>query len=148
MQGFYFCPAAIQPHISVYSVFCVVHAELYRPRHKTVHRALQWLFLQLHPFNHSRNQTDTSGYNTTCATLERIHTPGRPPARTKYHRHAGTLHRSAQPPYYNKVYKGAACYRSMPDSAADRRPCQPGGGQLSPSADRWQVLHPVHLLRG
>ena len=38
--------------------------------------------------------------------------------------------RSAQPPYYNNVYKGAAvryCYGSMPDSAADRRPCQPGG---------------------
>lgn len=41
-----------------------------------------------------------------------------------------TLHRPAQPPYYNNVYKGTAvrpCYRSMPDSAADCRPCQPGG---------------------
>lgn len=35
-----------------------------------------------------------------------------------------TLYRSAQPAYYNKVYKGAAY----------RRPCQPGG------VDRWQVL--------
>lgn len=41
-----------------------------------------------------------------------------------------TLYRSSQPPYYNKVYKGAECspcYSSMPDSAAYRRPCQPGG---------------------
>ena len=41
-----------------------------------------------------------------------------------------TLYRSAQPPYYNKVYKGAGvrpCYRSMPDGAAYRRPCKPGG---------------------
>lgn len=32
-----------------------------------------------------------------------------------------TLHRSAQPPYYNNVYKSAAvrpCYRSMPSGAA------------------------------
>lgn len=37
---------------------------------------------------------------------------------------------ATQAAYYNKVYKGAAvcpCYRSMPDSAAYRRPCQPGG---------------------
>ena len=41
-----------------------------------------------------------------------------------------TLYRSAQPPYYNKVYKGAGvrtCYESTPDGAAYRKPCQPGG---------------------
>lgn len=41
-----------------------------------------------------------------------------------------TLYRPAQPPYYNKVYKGAGvrhCYGSMPDCAAHRRPCKPGG---------------------
>ena len=56
-----------------------------------------------------------------------------------------TPHRSAEPPYYNNVYKGAGvrpCYESMPDGAAYHRPCQPGG------VDRWQVLHPAHLLRG
>lgn len=40
------------------------------------------------------------------------------------------LYRSAQPPYYNKVYKGAAY----------RRPCQPGGVQLLPYAEHWQAL--------
>lgn len=73
-------------------------------------------------------------YRTACATLD-----------------ARTLCRPAQPPYSNKVYKGAevpACYRSMPDGVAHRRPCQPGGGLLLPSADHWQALHPAHLLRG
>lgn len=53
--------------------------------------------------------------------------------------------------YYNKVYKrvqGCACYGSMPDGAAYRSPCQRRRGQLLPCADRWQVLHPAHLLRG
>lgn len=45
-----------------------------------------------------------------------------------------TLYRPAQPPYYNKVYKGTRvrpCYGSMPDSAAHCRPCQPGGVSVS-----------------
>ena len=88
VQGFYFCPAAIQPHTSVYSVFCVVNA-VYRPRYKTVHRALQWHFLRFYPFSRHIYQTDTSGYNTIYATLEHAHAPGRPPAHTRYHRHAG-----------------------------------------------------------
>lgn len=48
----------------------------------------------------------------------------------RYQTQRRTLYSSAQPPYYNKVYKGAGVrpyYGSMPDSAAYRRPCQPGG---------------------
>jgi len=51
-----------------------------------------------------------------------------------------TLYRSAQPPYYNKVYKGAAvrpCYRSMPDSATHRKPCQPGDVPILPTPGGW-----------
>ena len=47
-----------------------------------------------------------------------------------------TLYRSAQPPYYNKVYKGATvrpCYRSMPDGVADCKPRQPGGVSMLPT---------------
>lgn len=64
-----------------------------------------------------------------------------------------TLYRAAQLPYYNNVYKGAAvrpCYRSMPDSAAYRRPCQPGGVSVSTctgSARRlavWHRVNPAH----
>lgn len=60
---------------------------LYRTRHKTARRDLQGLFLQLYPFNRPRNQTDTSGYNAVCATLEHIHAPGRHSAYTRYQRH-------------------------------------------------------------
>jgi hypothetical protein len=51
-----------------------------------------------------------------------------------------TLYRSAQPPYYNKVYKGAPMLQiyarrcSIPQTMPARR------GQLLPPVDRWQVL--------
>lgn len=60
-----------------------------------------------------------------------------------------TLDRSTHPPYYNRVYKGAAvcpCRGSMPDSAANRRPCQPGGVSVSTcteSARRLSIWHRV-----
>jgi hypothetical protein len=41
VQGFYFCPDAIQPHASIYSGFSAVHANLYHPNAKTVCMALQ-----------------------------------------------------------------------------------------------------------
>ena len=59
-----------------------------------------------------------------------------------------TLYRSAQPPYYNNVYKSVAvrpCYGSMPDSAAYHRPCKPGGVCVSTctgSARRLAIWHP------
>jgi hypothetical protein len=62
--------------------------QLYHPRHKTAHRALQWLFLRFAPFYRRKYQTDTSGYNTTCGAL--AHTRARTPCTdTRYHRHAG-----------------------------------------------------------
>ena len=79
--------------------------KLYRPCHKTAHRALQQLFLRLHPFNYPRYQTDTTSHYRHMR-----HAGGHTRAwtrstDTRYHRHAGTLYRSAQPAYYNKVYK-------------------------------------------
>lgn len=65
-----------------------------------------------------------------------------------------TLYRSTQPSYYNKVYKGAPCYRSMPDSATYRRPYQPGGVsccRLWIAGKCWQRVSstdPAHPLRG
>ena len=58
-------------------MFCRVNA-IYHPHNKTAHRPSQWLFLRLHPLNRQRYQTDTSGYNAACATLERLPAPGRP----------------------------------------------------------------------
>lgn len=114
--GLLFCPAAIQPHTIVYSAFCSVNAILYRPRHKTARRALQALFLQFVPLSRHRYQTDTSSYNTACATLERTIT-------SQHLQHIPDT--TATPDavqvstaaYYNKVYK----------SAAHRKLCQPGG---------------------
>lgn len=52
-----------------------------------------------------------------------------------------TLYSSAQPSYYNNVYKGAAvcpCYGSMPAGAAYRKPCQPGGVSILPTPGGWR----------
>lgn len=100
--------------------------QLYHPRSKTAHRALQRLFLRLYPFNRPQYQPDTSGHNAICETLERIHAPGRPQPIPRYHRHAETLHRSAQAPIIIMYIRG----QTMPAAA----------GQLLPCADHWQAL--------
>lgn len=77
-----------------------------------------------------------AAYNTTCAKPEGIPSSVAPPPIPEIPPPRRTLYRSAQPPYYNKVYKGAPlrpCYGFMPDSAAYHRPCQPGG--LLPGID-------------
>ena len=60
----------------------------------------------------------------------------RPDALSRYqnHRHVGTLHRSTQPSIIIRYIRG----QTMPAAAGQHLPC----------ADRWQVLHPVHPLRG
>lgn len=75
--GLLFCSATIQPHTNVYSTFCACPCNFNSQHSKTAHKALQWLFLRLHPFNRQRYQTDTNGYNTACATLEHAHAPKR-----------------------------------------------------------------------
>lgn len=85
---FLFCPATIRP-IQTFTAAFISSMQLYRQRHKTARRALQALFLRFCPLNRPRYQTDTSGYNTICATLEHITAPERPPAHTKYHRRTG-----------------------------------------------------------
>ena len=148
--GLLFCSDAIQTHASVYSAFCRVNAnyiahatkrrtELYSGfscdcASSTVHdtRPTQVAIIPPAPLwsisQHRSTSTDTR-YKTLCRTL----------------------YRSVQPPYYNKVYKGAAvrsCYRSMPDGAAYRRPCQPGGlqsgtGQRVRGGGQPDTLHPA-----
>ena len=108
--------------------------QLYSPRHKTAHRALQGLFLQFYPFHRTRYQTDKSGYNATCATLERITAPQRlhryqiqPPRRT--------LYRAAQPPIIIRYIR----VQHTADHAS-------GGGV---STDQRETrADPAHLLRG
>ena len=73
---------------------------------------------------------------TTCPTLERITAP----QHLQHIQDTSTTPDTVQvnaAAYYNKVYKGAAVrryYRSMPDSAAHRRPCKPGGLQSGSGA--------------
>lgn len=61
-----------------------------------------------------------------------------------------TLYRLAQPPYYNNVYKGSGApllwVHARRCSILQTMPAR--RGQLLPSVDCWQVLHPAHLLRG
>lgn len=102
--------------------------QLYHTRHKTAHRALQALFLQFVPLSRPRYQTDTSGYNTTCAMLERSTAPQR-------------LQRVPDT-------SGAPLLWIHARQCSISKTMQARRGQLLPSADRWQVLHPAHLLTG
>ena len=149
VQGFYF--ALLQySHIQAFTACFVSSMQLYRTLHKTAHGALQALFLRLHPLNRHRYQTDTSGYNTTCATLERITAPGRPAPIPQMPPPRRTLYRSAQPPIIIRYIRvqGCACYGSMPDGATHRRPCRPVGVSVSTctgSARRLSIWHRVSL---
>ena len=158
VQDFYFTLLQYSP-IQAFAAVFMQSMQLYRPRHKTAHIALRGLFLRFAPFNRHRYQTDTSGYNTICATLEHAHAPGRPPAHTRYHRHAGTLYRSAQTAYYNKVYKGSGapllwiharrCSRSqtMPARRFEVWHPPPGGAVQRRAARNHWWLSP-HLFSG
>ena len=68
-------------------LYCL--CKLYHPRHKTAHTALQAFPLRFDLFRRPRYQTDTSGYNTACATLERITHARTACTDTRYHNHAG-----------------------------------------------------------
>ena len=106
--------------------------QLYRPHRKTAHRALQGLFMRLCPLNRPRYQTNTSCYNTTCATLEGIHAPGRTqpiPDTTATPGRCAGQHRPPIIIMYIRRCRGAPCCGSMPDGAAYCRPCQRRRGQ-------------------
>ena len=146
--GLLFCPAAIQPP----------------------YKRLQWLLYHLCSYTVHATKQRTGLYRSfSCDCARSTAYDTRPeqaaiispaPRWSVSQRHSTssayqiptprrTLYRSAQPPYYNKVYKGAAVRPmlwihagrcSIPQTIPARR------GQLLPSADRWQVLHPAHLL--
>ena len=129
VQGFSFARMQYS-RIQAFTACFAASMQLCRPRHKTAHRALQELFLRLHPLNRPRYQTDKSGYNITCATLERLPTPGRPPPIPDTTATPGRCTGQHSPPIiimYIRGCRGAPCCGSMPDGAAYRRPCQPGG---------------------
>ena len=93
------------PYKRLQRVF-VPSVQLYRPRRKTAHRALQVRFRPFAVFC----RCCVSVYP---AILHHLHHAGAhhsavtPPVHTRYQTQRRTPYRSAQPPYYNKVYKGA-----------------------------------------
>lgn len=130
VQGFCFALLQYSP-IQTFTAAFVSSMQLYHPRNKTAHRALQALFLLFAPFYRHRYQTGTSGYNTTCDTLERITAQQHIQRIPDTSRHAGRCTGQHRPPIIIRYIRVRPCYGSMPDSAADRRPCKPGGVSVS-----------------
>lgn len=130
--GLLFCPAAMQP-IQAFTARFVPFMQLYSSHRKTAHVALQALFLRFSLFHRPRYQTDTSGYNTTCDTLEHITATQhlqRIPDTIATPRRCIAQHSRPIIIMYIRVQP---CYRSMPDGATHRRPCQPGGVSMLPT---------------
>nr|DAH62906.1 MAG TPA: hypothetical protein [Caudoviricetes sp.] len=75
--------------IQAFTVRFVPSMQLYHTRHKTAHRALHGRFLQFDQSHRPQYQTDTSGYNTICATLKGITAPQHLQRIPGYQRHAG-----------------------------------------------------------
>mgnify|MGYP004662689173 CR=1 FL=1 len=120
-----FCSNAIQPHTSVYSGVCCVNTIIPPAQQNSTHDFTA-AFPAIATLNRPRCQTDTSGYYTTCATLEGIHAPEAPPAHTRYQRHTGRCTAQHSRPIIIRYIRA----QTIPAAA----------GQLLPSADRWQVL--------
>ncbi len=125
VQGFLFARMQHSP-MQAFTTCFAVSMQLYRPHYKTAHRDLQWLFLRLHPLNRPRYQTDKSGYNTTCDTLENIHAPGRAKPIPDTTATPGRWTGQHRPSIIIMYIRG----QTMPAAAGQRLPC----------ADRWQVL--------
>lgn len=132
--GLLFCPAAMQQNTSVYSGFCPVHASY------TANTAKQRTGLYRR-FSCGLSHFTAADARPAQAAIYHLrharayHSAVAPPTRARYHSRAGTLDRSAQPPYYNKVYKGGG-------SAAYRKPCLRRGLDTS-HARRLAIWHRV-----
>ena len=115
VQGFYFCAAAYQPHTSVYSGFSAVHAIIRSKRQNRLQGFTAAFPLICHIPAHTIQQT----HKPTIHHLRHAgahHSAVVPPPIPEIPPPRRTLYRSTQPPYYNKVYKGAAvrpCYGSI-----------------------------------
>lgn len=127
--GLLFYHAAIRPYTSVYSVFYSVHAVI-QPKHKNSLQGFTEAFPLICPIPaHAIQQIHKP-------TIHRMHHAGgipsnaAPPAHTRYQLHAGRCtgqHSRHTIIRYIRMQGRAACYGSMPDSAAYCRPCQPVG---------------------
>lgn len=146
--GLLFCPDTIQPRTSVYSVFCRVNANY--TVNATKQRAGLYSGLSCDCARSTAHDTRPARADIIpSATRWSAYT--RPDAlnRSRYNRHAETLHRPAQPPIiirYIRGCKGAPCCEFMPDRAAYRRPCQ--RHRVSSQAGHSGTLYPAGQSSG
>ena len=102
----------------------------------------------MHPLNRPRYQTDKSGYNTTCATLERLPAPGRAPPIPDTTATPGRCTGQRRPPIIIRYIRAQGVPAIDPCQTVQHTADHASpAGQLLSCADRLQVLHPAHLLR-
>ena len=103
--GLLFCPAEIQPHTSVYSEFCAVHATI-PPTQQNSARGFTEAFPAICRI-FSLLCGGVSSYTAPPATRWSISQRRSTSSEYQIPAPRRTLYRTAQPPYYNKVYKGS-----------------------------------------
>lgn len=148
--GLLFCPAAMQPYTSVYSAFCTVNASY--TAHATKQRTeLCSGFSRGLPHFTAYNTRQTKADITPPAT--RWSVSQRNSASSiylRYHRRAGRCAAQHSRPIIIRYISGHRC----PLLWIHARRCsiqqtmQARRVQLLPCVDRWQVLHPAHLVPG
>ena len=106
VQGFCFVILQYSP-MKAFTVRFVLLMQLYRPRSKTAHRALQALFQLFAVFCRCR-VAGASSYTAPPAPRWSISQHCSTSSAYQIPTLRRTLYSSAQPPYYNKVYKGGS----------------------------------------
>lgn len=140
VQGFCFAQIQYSPIQAFTARFAV--SMQFHPRHKTVYRALQRLFLRLHPLNRPRYKADKSGYNVTCDTLEGIHAPGRPHPIPDTTATPGRCTDQHSPPIIIRYIRRCSISQTMPARRVSILPT-PGGCSLAPGQRSGRaVWHP------
>lgn len=129
--GLLFCPAAIQPRASVYSAFCVVYATI-PPTPQSGAQGFTGAFPAIQPV-FPLLCGGASCYAVQSARRWRTHQRRSAPHQYQILPLRRALYRAAQRPIIIMYIRARPCYRSMPNSAAYRRPCQPGGVSMLPT---------------
>ena len=109
--GLLFCPAAMHPYTSVYSEFCAVHATI-PPTQQNSARGFTEAFPAICRI-FSLLCGGVSSYTAPPATRWSISQRRSTSSEYQIPAPRRTLYRPAQPPYYNKVYKGAPLHPVM-----------------------------------
>lgn len=145
--GLLFCPAAIQPHTSVYSGFCHVY-EVIPPTLQNSTQGFAGAFPAICPILPPQIPDQQKRIKCSLRHVGAYHSAAAPPAHTICQHHAGRCAGQNSRPIiirYIKVQQCAPCYRSMLDNAIHCRPYKPGGGLDTSHARRLAVWYRVNL---